>query len=312
MNNYSSFTIHSSLFIISYDTVTLFAKNKYYILKMEDVMKILFLGGDKRYKYMIMDLSKDNLVYHIGFDIFGENIFECSIESLDLSEFDIILFPISGLSDNIEIKTEKGILKLSETIFDNLKHETLVFTGLKTNKLIEVIPEEQIVSFLDDEEVESINNELTIEGTIDDIRDRKNNSICILGYGTLGKELYSRFSNAGINTFIIARPKDAIYKDRLKNYYPLNDENVCEVFKMCDIVINTIPYNIIPEKAISCEYVPYILDIASFPYGIEQSLVEKYKSKIQYNLYLGIPSKFAPKEASDILLKKLKKVVKYK
>ena len=51
---------------------------------------------------------------------------------------------------------------------------------------------------------------------------------------------------------------------------------------------------------------PYILDIASFPYGIDQELIKNYD--IQYDLYLGIPSKFAPKEASDILLKTLKDV----
>lgn len=55
---------------------------------------------------------------------------------------------------------------------------------------------------------------------------------------------------------------------------------------------------------------PYILDIASSPYGINQELVKKYN--LNYNLYLGIPSKYAPKEASDILLKVLKKVVQNK
>lgn len=81
------------------------------------------------------------------------------------------------------------------------------------------------------------------------------------------------------------------------------------MFKVCDIAINTVPHNIIPEEGVSCEYVPYILDIASSPYGINQELAEKYKDKIEYNIYSGIPSKFAPKEASDILLKTLKKVI---
>ena len=45
---------------------------------------------------------------------------------------------------------------------------------------------------------------------------------------------------------------------------------------------------------------PYILDIASFPYGINDEIIKKYKGN--YKLYLGIPSKFAPEKASDILL----------
>lgn len=157
-------------------------------------MNILFLGGDKRYKYMMRELEETDSVHQIGFDMESPNIHEENIESLDLSKFDVILFPINGLSDSIEVKSEKGMISLSEDIFKNLDKDTLVFTGLKTKKLLELIPEEQIISFLDDEEVENKNNNLTVEGTIDDIRDRKNDSICILGYGNLGKELYLRLN----------------------------------------------------------------------------------------------------------------------
>ena len=85
-----------------------------------------------------------------------------------------------------------------------------------------------------------------------------------------------------------------------------------EAFRISDIVINTIPCNIIPEEALNADYVPYILDIASYPYGINSEIIKKYKSKVKYNLYLGIPSKYAPQEASEILLKTLKKVTDVK
>ena len=65
--------------------------------------------------------------------------------------------------------------------------------------------------------------------------------------------------------------------------------------------------NIIPEEALQTNNKPYILDIASYPYGISEELVKKYKEKLNYNLYLGIPSKFAPKKASEILLEILNK-----
>lgn len=271
-------------------------------------MDILFLGGDKRYKYMMIDLSDEANVSQMGFDISNKNIKTLNLDNLDLTKFDVVLLPISGINNNMEIKTEKGNCVLPKELFENLKDETLFFTGLKTNKILELIPEKQLISFLDNKEVKTVNDDLTIDGTIDEIRDMKNDSICILGYGNLGKELYLRLSRAGIKTYVISRPKDLIYKDKVQNFYPLNSQNIIEVFKNCDIVINTIPCNIIPEEAISGEYVPYILDIASFPYGISQEIVQKYKSQIKYHLYLGIPSKFAPKEASDILLKVLKEV----
>lgn len=90
----------------------------------------------------------------------------------------------------MEIKTENGYLKLPEMIFRNLSNDTLFFTGLKTEKLKELIPSSQLISFLDYPEVEKINNELTVLGTLARIQDLKKDSVCILGYGTLGKQLY--------------------------------------------------------------------------------------------------------------------------
>jgi len=271
-------------------------------------MDILFLGGDKRYKYMMMDLSDNHFISQIGFDISNKNIKNLSLQNLVLSDFDVVIFPISGINNNMEIKAETGNINLSESLFCNLDEDTLFFTGLKGDKLLSLIPAHQVISFLDFPEVKSVNDELTIDGTIDEIRDRKNDNICILGYGNLGKKLYTRLSSAGIKTFVISRPKEAIFKDRVHDFYPLTCQNITEIFKVSDIVINTIPANIIPEEAISSEYVPYILDIASFPYGISRDIIAKYKDKIKYHLYLSIPSKYAPKEASDILLKVLEKV----
>lgn len=159
-------------------------------------MNILFLGGDKRYKYMMDDLCDSENVTQVGFDILRDNIKNENLNNLNLSKYDIVLLPISGISDNMEIKSEIGTLKLEKNIFDNINKETLFFTGLKTKKILELIPNEQIISFLDDKEVEMTNNSLTVDGTIDDIRDRKNDTICILGYGNLGKELYLRLKRS--------------------------------------------------------------------------------------------------------------------
>ena len=233
-------------------------------------------------------------------------------QSLSFSDYDVVLFPISGLNDNMEIKTENRFASLPLSLFENLSSNTLFFTGLKTKVLLKLIPESQLISFLDFEEVQAVNNELTVEGTLAEVKDGNADSVCVIGYGKLGKELYWRLTDSGVKTFIISRPKELIYHDKVLNYYPITDKNILEVFKVCDMVINTIPYNIIPEEAFSCDYVPYILDIASFPYGVNQEIVNKYKDLDRYKLYLGIPSKFAPKEASDILLKTLKKVIDVK
>lgn len=158
-------------------------------------MNILFLGGDKRYEYMIEALSKKHFVSSIGFDNLRNNINENNLKSLILSDFDIVLFPIAGISDKMEIKTLKGSVTLPEELFYKLRYTKscpLFFTGLKTNKLLELIPTSGLISFLDYEEVKEINDELSIKGTLDNIKNRKNDVVCILGYGKLGKEIYWR------------------------------------------------------------------------------------------------------------------------
>ncbi len=122
-------------------------------------MNILFLGGDKRYRYMIQDLAKTNSVSQVGF----KNMESINLDSLNLTEFDIVLLPISGINDKLEIKTETGALKLPDNVFESLGSNTKVFTGLKTKKLLELVPKEKIISFLDFEEVETVNNNLTVE-----------------------------------------------------------------------------------------------------------------------------------------------------
>ena len=53
-----------------------------------------------------------------------------------------------------------------------------------------------------------------------------------------------------IKTFVVSRPKELIFKDGVKEFFPLNSKNIIDIFKRCSIVINTIPYNIIPEEAL--------------------------------------------------------------
>ena len=153
-------------------------------------MNILFLGGDKRYIYMAKALNKKHHVYMIGFNysefnqnsdayMKNENNFlnnaninnsnkSIGVEflndiNIDLSNYDIVIFPISGINDNLEIKSPQGMINLSKNIFENINKNTKFFTGLKSKKLLELIPKEQLISFLDYDEVKKENDFLTIE-----------------------------------------------------------------------------------------------------------------------------------------------------
>ena len=126
-------------------------------------MNILFLGGDKRYRYMITECKKKQFnIYQIGFNNIGDAK-ELNIENINLSKFEIVVFPISGLNDKQEIKSEKGNIYLPNELFSNISEKTFFYTGIKTKKLLELIPEKQIISFLDYAEVKKVNDNLTVE-----------------------------------------------------------------------------------------------------------------------------------------------------
>ena len=92
--------------------------------------------------------------------------------------------------------------------------------------------------------------------------------------------------------------KDVDIKD---SFNTNNYSDMQKIFLNSDIIINTVPSHIIPKyilEKINC----YFLDVASYPYAINKEDINNYSFK--YELYSQIPSKYDPKRAGKILLKK--------
>lgn len=86
-------------------------------------MNILFLGGDKRYSIMMRNLEHKYNIYQVGFKNTNTNIHDVCLENLDLSVFDVILFPISGINDNYEIKTENRYADITYSYIQKTKRK---------------------------------------------------------------------------------------------------------------------------------------------------------------------------------------------
>ena len=139
------------------------------------VMNILVLGKDERYRVLIDHLSEKYSVECIGFNDYKQGSYDC------INKYDMIILPMNGLNS----------LKIDQGILNKIKNDCIIYTGIKPKEL----EEKQIISFMDDPEINKKNNELTVEGIIDHIKDKKKNKICILGYGCIGKMLYEQLSN---------------------------------------------------------------------------------------------------------------------
>lgn len=262
-------------------------------------MNVLFIGGDNRYITIIEDFIEKN--YNI--DLLGYSKIEFNknvrnINKLEIKKYDLIILPISGIDKDFNIKSMDGIIKINKEIFKNISN-TVVLTGIITDSIKDL---KNLTSFFEDEEVKKANNTITVNGIMDDLSKKNKKSLCILGYGNIGKELYKKLNKEDVNIKIGVI--DSNYFNQLKeNAFYTNDiEQFKTILNNSDVIINTVPENILDEYLVK-DIKGYILDIASYPHGISSEIVEKYN--LNYNLYLGIPSKYDPINSGKILLKKI-------
>lgn len=244
-------------------------------------MKILFLGYDARYEVLINLLSNKYEIDSIGYN--NSNMSVSDIKNIN--DYSIIVLPMSGIKKNYA----SNVL-IPNNLLDN--YTGLIYTGntkgLKGN----------VESFLSDKEIVRNNTIITVDGIMDRISSIDKVIICILGYGNIGSMLYDRLKD---NYKVIVGVKEdevGVVKD---SFSTSNKKDLEYYLKSSDLIINTVPSHIIDEdilNSINC----YFLDIASFPYGVDEKKTNNYKFK--YDLYSSIPSKYAPIKAGKILLKK--------
>lgn len=269
-------------------------------------MNILFLGGDKRYLPIILELSPKNNIDLVGYntvDIIGNKINNNSIE---FSKYDIIILPMNGIKENMKINSLDGEIEIVNNELKKISSKCMIFTGLITNPIL-AINSKNIISFLDDKVIKDFINDITVEGIIEKIKDKSNKKICILGYGNIGHRLYKKLNQEEID-IVVGEIDENKLKSGLKIF---NTKDISEFIKQTmdsDIIINTVPSNILSENIVkNISEKTYILDVASYPHGIDKCLLDKYT--LNYDLYLGIPGKYKPEETADILIKKIKDMI---
>lgn len=102
-------------------------------------MNTLILGGDKRY-YEIIEAFK-NKKYNI--DLVGyknkiDKTNNLNISDVDVSKYDIILFPINAIGEDYTINGEINF-KINPDFLKQAKDNVLIFSGIKTPKLDEIL-----------------------------------------------------------------------------------------------------------------------------------------------------------------------------
>ncbi len=273
-------------------------------------MQALFLGGDLRQKYACDFLRKNKIDAEIFLNFTLDDNMQKKINSASIIGLPIPLFNKDmylNMNDNSSIKPED--------ILSFFNEGCLVFGGNIPNSIRDSILLHNC-SYVDYFEVESFqisNALLSAEGGIYYAKQRFDRSIhssniAILGFGRIGKLLAYLLHLQGAKITVCAR-KDSDYTwsklsgfDGFKIKIFGNESNLNLIDNKYDIIFNTIPYWIMDENFVQkLSNDTLIIDIASYPFGMDASLAKKYNLK--YFRESGIPGRYAPQSAGEIIAK---------
>ena len=284
-------------------------------------MNVLVLGGDLRYLEVIDNLKVKHNVDVVGYkNTYIDDVKNIDINDVCIESYDVIILPINGVMDKdmINCRFNNTPIKLPQDLFVNSKDDVLIFSGIPTPNLDEMlkVSNRDCVYMMKDKEVIRKNAVPTAEGVLADIinnteRTLDDSKILVFGYGNIGKVVvkFLNLLGADISVSIIdENDKKILDLIGVKCFYSNCVSDLVSHIESADIIINTVPSTIIDDSLI--KYINrdcYVLDIASHPHGINREVLDEFF--IKNKLYLGIPGKVAPKTSGKILCKKINDVM---
>ena len=280
-------------------------------------MNFGILGGDLRSFFLAKQLSKEkNEVKIYGFEKI-ENLKQQESYETILLNSNVIILPIPLTRDKSTLNMPFSNQKIEIKELINKLENKKIFVGNIPTEIKNQLEEKnnKVIDFMEKEEFAILNAIPTAEATIEIILKHTKKilqaSEClIMGYGRIGKVLAHKLkgmsakvtcmiTNEVEKAWAIAYGHDIITIQNLKN-------NFAKV-KQFDVIINTIPTNILYEELKQLKKETLIIDLASKPYGIDRKLVEQ--EKLNFVEALGLPGKSAPTTSAKYMKDIIKQYV---
>lgn len=275
---------------------------KYNIIKRRrEIVKVVFVGGDIRQKIASDYLNE----HHI------DSIYISHPIDIDLKNYaSVLVLPLPVSPDGVHLNTNnenKTKIKIND-IINQIGSDSLVLGGKFQKEIKESMQNNNLryVDYYDIETFQIQNALLTAEGAIYYAKNRMSKSIhsscvAVLGFGRIGKILAYLCRSQGAKTTVYARGEVDRIWSKVAGIKALKIDSlgIDEPSKI-DIIFNTIPHNIINENILNkIQKDTLVIDLASKPFGIDEELVKK--NNLNYYRELGVPGRYAPKSAGEIL-----------
>lgn len=270
---------------------------------------IVIIGGDKRQRYL-----KDYLDEK-GYNVTSYGLFDWDDDTDRLksiiNEDSVIVLPLPATRNDKTIVMPFSKREISiDRLMSFLGKGNIVFGGMIKGELLSRLRETDIpfVDYYDNEFIEK-NAVLTSFGALKILLEHIDFALplgkyAVTGYGRVAKETASLLTSLSCDVTVFARNSSQRDDAMIKGCKAEALNNLQQQSNMFDIVINTVPSNIIDETAISnmkqgCK----IIELASAPYGLDFDVARKYS--IDVVKAFSLPGKYTPKTAGELIGKKI-------
>lgn len=275
--------------------------------------RIALIGGDKRYIQAIHHLANKNAdVFIVGFsDINFEqsNIHQKTIHAIDFSQIDYIVLPILGLDEHgcVELNYPAGKATITKEMIQRTPEHCVIYTGTANDTLKNLAKNSnrKLMILFERDDMAIANSIPTAEATLQIAMENTDYTIhganvLITGFGRVGITMARLFHQIGANVIVAARKQADFARIREMNMQPISLTKLIEVVEDTNICINTIPHLVITKDIIHVmNKNALIIDVASKPGGIDFDVAKT--AGITTFHALGLPGKFAPKTAGNII-----------
>ena len=281
---------------------------------------ITVVGGDLRIVKLIEMLNNDGYkVYTYALENSEELLNLDSVEMCPtlqeaVSNSKIIVGPVPLSSDRRRLSTPFGRNSVElEEFIDALDGKYLIAgnIGIKEELDKKGI---QFTDLLKREEFSVLNTIATAEGTIqiameETQRTVHGSNVLVMGFGRIGKVLAKMLNGIGAKVYCEVRKNEDISWIKAYGYNPIHLNDLNKNLGKFDIIINTIPFQILDNDRLSLvKKDVLIIDLASNPGGVDRKIAREKDLKVIWAL--SLPAKVAPLTSAEFIKETLYHVLK--
>lgn len=267
---------------------------------------ISVVGGDLRIVKLIGMLINDGYtVYTYGLEqseeLLGmEKVEMCPTLEEVIVASEVVIGPIPLTSDRKNLSMPFSNIKLPvEEFVSKISCKALIAGTLSEDykKLLEA-KNINYIDVLKREEFTVLNTIATAEGTIQIAMEETQKTVhgskvLILGFGRIGKVLAKMLDGIGAKVSCEARKNEDIAWIKAYGYEPIYLNELNENLGNFDIIINTIPFQILDSDRLDLVKKDVVLiDVASNPGGVDRKAAKEKDLKLIWAL--SLPAKVAP------------------